>query len=440
MTNRFRFLAVFITLASIASASAAPASSSDKIDIEARGSLREVLRQVAEKGGLNVVVTGSLDEPAEVYLHDVSGAEALETLARVHDLKIEKKGKTWIIRSSAAPAPARPEAPERPTQAERPSDETPVAPAMPVMPVAPTAPPSPGHKRDRVTMGRLHVAEGETVTSAVSFGGPIIVDGHVEQDVVAIGGLVQLNPTAVVDGSVVSMGAKVERAPGSKVGRDEVSMGVHGFNVSEADETRGSTLEHHEEQEHHESSSMKHAAASDEADESAESEDGFGSAVTRFLVRFLVLFGIGALGFLGFPNAMKSLSTELTSSLPMSALVGLLAVLASIPLTILLCITLIGIPVALVLVSAFMIAWLVGLTVIAREIGSRLPRVKTSRSEALVLAAGLAVMLTFFALPVVGWVFIIAAFFIGIGSAVLTVTRGRNRMTAMTMPSAQTRL
>ncbi|HEY0968359.1 MAG TPA: RDD family protein [Opitutaceae bacterium] len=55
--------------------------------------------------------------------------------------------------------------------------------------------------------------------------GNVTVNGHVRGDVVAVMGGVQLGPRARVDGEVVSIGGGVERAPGSTVGRGIQEVG-----------------------------------------------------------------------------------------------------------------------------------------------------------------------------------------------------------------------
>ena len=55
--------------------------------------------------------------------------------------------------------------------------------------------------------------------------GNVTVNGHVRGDVVAVMGGVQLGPRARVDGEVVSIGGGVERAPGATVGRGIQEVG-----------------------------------------------------------------------------------------------------------------------------------------------------------------------------------------------------------------------
>jgi hypothetical protein len=56
-------------------------------------------------------------------------------------------------------------------------------------------------------------------------GGDVRVNGHVEGDVVAMGGDVFLGPTGKVDGQVVTLGGQLHEEPGSHVGGQRVTAG-----------------------------------------------------------------------------------------------------------------------------------------------------------------------------------------------------------------------
>jgi hypothetical protein len=61
------------------------------------------------------------------------------------------------------------------------------------------------------------VEKGVTVDSVLAIGGPVIVNGTVEHDVVSIGGPVDLGEHAVVFGDLVSVGGKVTQTLGARV-------------------------------------------------------------------------------------------------------------------------------------------------------------------------------------------------------------------------------
>ncbi|RKG88150.1 hypothetical protein D7V97_42840, partial [Corallococcus sp. CA053C] len=72
------------------------------IDVSFRGSLRDALKAIADKGGLNLVVTGDLDTPAEVRLRGIGAEQALRTVARAYSLHLEQDGSIFTLRPLTA--------------------------------------------------------------------------------------------------------------------------------------------------------------------------------------------------------------------------------------------------------------------------------------------------------------------------------------------------
>lgn len=118
-------------------------------------------------------------------------------------------------RGSAAPSaiPPPPAAPAEPP---------PGAPAPPVPPPIPS-----DESGDVVRFGSdIVVREGQTVVGdVVAMGGDVTVNGHVEGEVVAMGGDVHLGPNGRVDGQVVTIGGQLHEEPGSHVGGQRVTAG-----------------------------------------------------------------------------------------------------------------------------------------------------------------------------------------------------------------------
>jgi hypothetical protein len=103
--------------------------------------------------------------------------------------------------------------------------------AIPASPEAPEPPEPPdlhvNHSHDIVRFGgSIHVNPDEVITgNVVAIGGSVRVEGQVQGDVVAIGGPITLEPQARVDGDVVSVGGEVHRSSGSIVGGQVVTTG-----------------------------------------------------------------------------------------------------------------------------------------------------------------------------------------------------------------------
>jgi hypothetical protein len=67
-------------------------------------------------------------------------------------------------------------------------------------------------------LNNYFLAEGATATEpVVVIGGSARIDGHLEEDVVVIGGGLRLGPRAVVDGNVVTVGGELSMEPGAAV-------------------------------------------------------------------------------------------------------------------------------------------------------------------------------------------------------------------------------
>src|SRR5437764_11859551 len=80
-------------LAGPAPASPAPPAApkaAKRITIKFNGTLREALKEIADKGGINLVITGELKDPAEVFLKDLPADEVLQTVADAHGLKVHR--------------------------------------------------------------------------------------------------------------------------------------------------------------------------------------------------------------------------------------------------------------------------------------------------------------------------------------------------------------
>lgn len=120
--------------------------------------------------------------------------------------------------------PTTPAAPTR-TVAPPAAAAAPVAaPAAPAPPPPPLTPAAPAEVRTyrrsgtRIAVGKsITVAENEEVTDGVvAIGGRIRIAGRVRADVVAIGGSVELLPTADVRGDITALGGQVSVAPGAR--------------------------------------------------------------------------------------------------------------------------------------------------------------------------------------------------------------------------------
>jgi ABC-type amino acid transport substrate-binding protein len=463
-------LAAPLTLAQPqAAAPQAEARAQDTISVQFRGSLRDAIQKIAEEGGLNVVVTGELDSPAEVRLKNVSAEQALRTVARAYSLKLEQDNGIYTLRPLTA------------QEKERGVAAVPATPPVPGMPVMPGMPPmggpgpgfSPGPSslppdvaeevarsamgddavkerlrermrelrrsgkggRDVVARGRsLEVKEGEHVDSAVVYGGNLAVRGVVEDDAVvfggnleitghvagdahAFGGNVVLGPDAVVEGDVSAFGGSVLKQDGAQVAGSTESFGGAHIGRMVAGELKENLRD----------IKKQTRAERDEAKAEEKEERRRGSGFATFLVWFAMLFGTGFLGQLFFPTRMKQLGAEIRADPVRSGVVGVLGTLAMVPITVVLTVTLIGIPVMLALWVVAFLTTALGFAAVANEIGARVPMLRGRKTQAMVLALGLLILLVVGHIPVLGPLALTLATLVAFGAVIRTRFGNRTR-------------
>lgn len=182
------------------------------------------------------------------------------------------------------------------------------------------------------------IPEAAEVKSVVSVGGPVVIYGGVKEDVVAIGNSVYLKENASVGGDVVSVGGRVDKEPRATIGGEIVEVSVPGVVPLTSHLTRGG------------------------------------------LLKGLVFFGI--LAFIGFlvltiilvavlTPQIGRISGVIESSFWKSLGVGLLIAILTVPIAIILAVSVIGIVLIPVWVVLVMMAGLIGYVAAAHVLGKR---------------------------------------------------------------------
>jgi len=201
----------------------------------------------------------------------------------------------------------------------------------------------------------------------------------------------------VVEGDAVSFGGRVIKEGNARVGGEEVSMGSVAFGKSVAGHA------------------VKHAEQEKQVEEHSP-----GASVGSFFAGFAVLFGLGFVLMMFAPQRMKQLETSIRREPAKNGIVGFLAMVALLPATVLLVITIIGIPVAMLLWVAMALAVPVGLAVVSNSLGAVIPTGKLRRTQALVLAIGVLMMMIVAQIPVVGPLLFALAATVALGAMVTT--------------------
>jgi len=203
---------------------------------------------------------------------------------------------------------------------------------------------------DRVAFGRtIRVEENEELSGdAVAVFGRVEVEGKVNGDVVAPFGSVYLGPHSEVEGDVVS--GHLEKMAGAVVRGSQVTVG---FSNRGARVIKGHPLDLYE-------------------------KGPFANPPVLFIVFFSIFGVLALLSILTWalvPQRVETVKAQITESFFKTFAVGFLGEILFWPAFILLCVTIIGIPVALVmLLIALPLAILLGFTSFDLYLGERLKK------------------------------------------------------------------
>lgn len=160
--------------------------------------------------------------------------------------------------------------------------------------------------------------------------GDVNVDGHVEGNVVSMGGDIRLSSTARVDGDVVCMGGRLHEEPGATVGGQRVT----------ALDPEGRR-------------DIRSIDISPDWD-----DDGLAGNIVYYLIMWLLIWGLCQIAPGSTGAALTGLRERPAASLGLGILVILLTIPALIALALvvaILCITIIGIPLALIALLGYFV-------------------------------------------------------------------------------------
>ncbi|MFO0678333.1 MAG: hypothetical protein U0169_17480 [Polyangiaceae bacterium] len=264
--------------------------------------------------------------------------------------------------------------------------------------------------------GSVKIEKGESVDDVSVFGGTVDVYGTVHGDISVLGGAVTIRPgaavtgdisclggqvtiedDATVNGDVSALGGKVEKSPKAHVGGSVESSDI----ASAVEKSDGED-------------SDKVAKVSSFADRIF---DGFVSRVSVAALFFM--FGAVLIALAG--PRMETLKLEVASRTMRSFALGVVGALATMALLTALCVTIIGIPVAVVGSTLLALAVFAGMVAVLTTFGEVLVRHKTENPYAH-LAVGCGLFLVLGAIPVLGGV--LKAFVILVAIGTLVATRG----------------
>lgn len=247
---------------------------------------------------------------------------------------------------------------------------------------------SPSEGPPSVSGRGVRVDPSEVVLDAVGLGGPVEVAGTVRGNAVGLGADVVVHDGAAVDGHAVALGGDVRVEPGASVTGRQLSL-----DVEEGAE-----------------SALAIPVSGDLA--------RFGRSMARRLALLLVFAAAGTLAVAMWPQQIDEVSARISdrpfwygmAGAALTAGLGLGAVVMSI--------TIIGLPIALLFLVVLSLAWLVGMAAVCRTAGRRLAFAR-QRGDTAAYLAGAALVAVLAMVPAVGTILALAIGFPAVGAAVV---------------------
>lgn len=248
--------------------------------------------------------------------------------------------------------------------------------------------------RDEVVImgGSGRIEADEVVDSAVVLGGSLTILGRVRGDAVVMGGSLELEPGAVVEGDTVTMGGSLIVPDGATVMGEQINMeGDLGAIVSEA--------------------------------------IGFGHpfeynirwpSFSAVLLQLLALVALALLLMAFAADRVHRVRTYLFDNPARSAFAGLGLLVGFVPLCLLLCVSLVGIPLIPIVLVAVIVLCVMGLTAFAGFLGDKLPLFQDKKTPVTAMLLGMALISVVAFIPVVGAIVTCLLAVFTAGAALLT--------------------
>ncbi|MBI5066636.1 MAG: hypothetical protein HZB56_00230 [Deltaproteobacteria bacterium] len=267
-------------------------------------------------------------------------------------------------------------------------------------------------KPDAVRTGDYTLRAGERAQEVVVLRGSATLEpGSTAQQVVAVLGGVNLGEGVSVDGDVVAVLGDIHVHPGARVGGDAVSVGGK-LIIDEGAVVEGQQV----------SVDVPGIASilGSESLVSKAKERSLSFRIGGVIAQFAAFFALGLLFLLLAPRRLDSVAASLSHRPLKTVLTGLLGTIALPVLTLLLVVTVIGIPLVAVQVIGILVAAILGYTALALFLGRALPIHTDRGGQVLRLALGTALMVVIFRIPVIGVLAGLTAWLVVFGAVILT--------------------
>ncbi|MBK8255088.1 MAG: polymer-forming cytoskeletal protein [Polyangiaceae bacterium] len=423
----------------------------------------QAIQALAKAAGWSVVVHAPQADLVDVHVKDQPADKVLELLLLDADYSVSRDGTlVSIVRESggepskqgnsgaatpvvtvptippaSVPVPpvmptppnggVAPSVPTPPTPPEPPAVPSvaavPEVPAVPAVPNAPSAaanadddgPPAENGKDREFFGGSATIPKDEVVNDVAVMGGSLDVYGKVTGDIAVTGGSVRIHPGARVYGDVSVMGGGVNVSDGGRIDGD---VDVVGGTVTRGDKAViGGDV--------HGRNGKSKKSDSDDDDSLAGREKVRDTAaeVGGAFARAALLFVLGTVLLALAPQRMDALKAELVAHPMRSFAKGIVGFLAACALFLVLCVTVVGIPFALIGATVAVVAVFGSMCAVLETAGRALVKHK-SDNPYVHLAVGTLLFLGATALPVIGPLVGFTVAFLAVGVLVSTRAAG----------------
>lgn len=249
-------------------------------------------------------------------------------------------------------------------------------------------------------------------------GGQIVVNSDIEGKIVAAGGNIDLRGDAK---NAVIAGGNVNIHPDTVISRDAV---IAGDRVSNAGKIIGNLTVRAED--------FQNTGSAGSVDfKKSEGLQGLQKLMNIFSILMTVGFLIiGLIVLKLFPAQFFRVEEEVRKSPVKNTLVGFVLILASVILILLLAVTLVGFPVALIMGMLFIIALMLSSLFVSFAVGRKIVDVfKVKTNDILIFVLGFIILSLLFRIPYAGWFIRIVAISLGFGALVYAVYKNWQSIT-----------
>jgi hypothetical protein len=344
----------------------------------------KALERLAEEAGWSIVVEAPSKESVSVHVKDQPASKVLELLLSDQRYVVHRDGTLLSIK----PAPAGPAPSAAPPASAAPA------------PAAASVKGAEGEDR-LVTGGDVRVGKDEVVRDLTVMGGNAEVLGTVTGDLSVMGGAAVVRKGARVKGDATVLGGALDVEDGARVDGD---VGVLGGRLRRGDKAR---IKGEVSTNDHDAWSLRSTLRD------------VGSALTRTALLFVFCAVLLALA----TRRMESMQKEIASRPMRTFALGVVGVLVFSVLLVVLCVTIIGIPLAVIAALLGAFGTYAGIAAALATAGGALVHHKSPNAY-VHLAVGCVGYLVLSSLPWVGGLITAVVVLIGIGALVATRAAG----------------